>query len=93
MKEIEFNYNELDKEKNSQKKIFEICLDSEKMLNLKKVEIYGNEIDKKLWEKYKNDLMKKIDDFVPYSEEELEADDYEETSEDEFGNPRDKKKK
>ena len=92
MKEIEFNFNDLD-EKKSQKKIFEICQDSEKMKNLKKVEIYGNDIDKKLWEKYKKDLEKKIDNFVVYSNEELEADDYSETSEDEFGNPRDKKKK
>jgi len=88
MKAIECNYNEIE-DPDMQEKIFAIIIANKNQLkNLKKLSLKGNEIDKDLYEKYNKEIQKYIDEFVAYSDEELEADQYSETEEDEFGNLR-----
>jgi len=92
LKIIQCNYNEIENIK-SQKKIFQVLLENkEKLKNLKKVTLKGNEIDKDLFKEYSQKLDN-IDEFEAYSDEELEADLYDELEEDEFGNKRMEKMK
>lgn len=88
IKVIECNYNEIE-DPDTQEKIFEILIaNKDKLKNLKRLFIKGNEIDKDLYKKYKKQIEQNIEEFLAYSDEELEADLYEETEEDEFGNLR-----
>jgi len=91
LKVIECAYNEVEKPK-SQEKIFECLLgNKEKLKELKKVNLKGNEIDKEVLNKYSKKLNEYIEEFEAYSDEELEAELYPENEEDEHGNPRIKK--
>jgi len=65
LKEIYFNYNEIEK-KSTQKFIFDICLE----LNLEVLEIKGNDINSKLWKEYKTKLASKLKKVNVYSDEE-----------------------
>ena len=85
IKEIYCNYNEIDS-KPTQIKIFDICLTLNlsvsysiillKIKIIQKLELKGNEINKGLWTKYKNSLIKKIQQVDVYSEEEDGGDAY-----------------
>lgn len=78
LKEIHCNYNEIVK-KPVQVAILELCLS---MPQLKVVELKGNEINPKIWKKFKTELEKKIEKFEAYSEDELENLEIEEDEED-----------
>jgi hypothetical protein len=65
LREIYFNYNEIEK-KSTQKAIFDMCLE----LNLKIFEIKGNEINTKLWKEYRSRVRSKIERVSVYSDEE-----------------------
>ncbi len=88
LKDIKCNYNEIENLE-SQKKIFDILLENKKKnKNLKSVSLKGNEIDKDLFEYYEKKMKENIIEFEAYSDEELEAENYEELPEDENGNLR-----
>lgn len=88
LKIIKCSYNEIE-EPEAQKEIFNLILENkEKLKNLKKLELKGNEIDKDVYKKYNKNISNIVEEFIAYSDEELEADLYEETEEDEFGNLR-----
>ncbi len=88
LKVIECEYNEIE-DFETQEKIFQILIaNKHKLKNLEKLSLKGNEIDKDLFKKYNKEIARNIEDFVAYSDEELEADLYDETEEDEFGNIR-----
>jgi len=88
IKVIECNYNEIE-DAGIQEKIFELILSSKgKLKSLKKLSLKGNQIDKDLYNKFNNKISENIEEFLVYSDEELEAELYDETEEDELGNIR-----
>lgn len=85
IKVIECNYNDIE-DAGIQEKIFDLILSSNgKLKNLKKLSLKGNQIDKDLYKKFNKTISENIEEFVVYSDEELEAELYDETEEDEFG--------
>jgi Ran GTPase-activating protein 1 len=88
IEEIYSNYNEIEK-RNTQEEIFDIIL---KMDSLKLIDIKGNMINKKLYNKFKKEFDKKnFDKFNCYSSEEEDLGEDEEEEEEEIEVKKDNK--